>query len=101
MTHVSNWIEVMAGDRSTEAGFVSRRMAPPHDRYGPYSLAAWARERAIDLDYVDNCWLRVEVSADQLRAFLSDLYPPDDPYLLEVSRRLTGDRRYVIVAEEF
>ena len=104
MTYVSNWIEIKSDPpeldpdkiKTVVDGFPS-----PHDRYGPYALQAWAQKHDFEIEYIDNCWLRVEVSAVQLREFWEELYPHDPAYVSETMRRISPTESYVIVAEEF
>ncbi|KQY95052.1 MULTISPECIES: hypothetical protein [unclassified Brevundimonas] len=42
-------------------------------RFGPSEVSVWARKRAIDIYYVDNCWVRVPVTPEELRIFLHDM----------------------------
>jgi len=42
------------------------------DRFGPGGVSAWAKKREVDAYYVDNCWIHVPVTLDQLVAFLRD-----------------------------
>lgn len=41
-------------------------------RFGPGDVSAWAEKRGIDVYYVDNCWVRVPVTATELAAFLEE-----------------------------
>ncbi len=61
---------------------------------GPYRLADWAKERGLPIYYVDNCWVRVPVGAEDLGVFLREILgfsgpegePPHDipgPFLIE------------------
>jgi hypothetical protein len=104
LTYIANWIEVKGQESKTDSSkpkILSKDFAPPHDRYGPYQLQAWARRYGLEIDYVDNCWLRVEVSDAELRQFLEDLYPAEHPFVSEIVTRLSADTHYIIVAEEF
>jgi hypothetical protein len=64
---------------------------------GPYAAAAWARNRGLDIHYVDNCWLYVTVGRSDLEDFMLDILggtvAPD-------ARVLPG-RRYLLMAEEY
>lgn len=42
------------------------------DRFGPGGLSAWAEKRGIAVYYVDNCWVRVPITPDELGLFLQD-----------------------------
>lgn len=69
------------------------------DRWN-HPVARFAREQALAADYIDNCWVRVAMNADQLRRFLlqPDTPPPEAVALLS---RLRDDRWYVVSEEEF
>jgi hypothetical protein len=38
---------------------------------GPYAVGDWARNTGLPAYYVDNCWVRVPVTPDQLERFNS------------------------------
>ena len=102
MTYISNWIEVKRPDCETDTPeILSSRFSPPHENYGPYALRDWANRNNLSIDYVDNCWLRVELSDIQLRNFLSELYGPTHSYVCALIGQLRTESRYVVVAEEF
>jgi len=42
-------------------------------RFGPSEVSVWARKRAIEVYYVDNCWVRVPVTPGELKIFLQDM----------------------------
>jgi hypothetical protein len=104
MTYVSNWIEIK-GPRPNkdpaEPNCLIDRFPPPHDRYGPYKLQDWARTKGLHIEYIDNCWLRVDVTANQLRSFLDELYAEDRSQIAELLPKISANSEYVIVAEEF
>jgi hypothetical protein len=62
---------------------------------GPYGLADWAKERGLPIYYVDNCWVRVAVSKQELWIFLADV--------LGISQLepLADPGPFLIEAEEF
>ena len=47
------------------------------DRYGPYNFSAWAKAEGLQVYYVDNCFVRVPVTGEQLQRFL-DAHLPDE-----------------------
>jgi hypothetical protein len=65
---------------------------------GPYVLAGWAKERGLAAHYVDNCWVRVPVSAEELGQFLDSILGLTVAETLPPESR-TGD--FIIEAEEF
>lgn len=71
----------------------------PH--VGHVSVVRWAKDRGLEIAWVDNCWARVPVSRDQVISFLIDhtdpvqISPPTD-----WADRFLCDR-YVIEEEEF
>ncbi len=65
------------------------------------SVGGWARERDLPMTFVDNCWLRVTVTRDQILDFLRTntdpiQRPPPDGW----EAGFTCDR-YVLEEEEF
>lgn len=69
------------------------------DRFSPFDLSKWAKEAGLEVFYVDNCWIRVPVTADQLRAFYSaHLRPEDDARL---AAKVVDVTNYLLEAEEF
>ena len=62
-------------------------------------LWRWANDRSIAIHYIDNAWIRVPVTRDQLIEFLSE--KAEHPSAPEVwSADLTSDA-YVLEEEEF
>jgi hypothetical protein len=53
---------------------------PRSGRVGPYDLRDWAKREELEIEYIDNCYVKVPVGSGKLLAFLSDLFSPDDPY---------------------
>ena len=64
------------------------------------ALSRWARERDLPVYYVDNCWERVPVTAEQLRAFYREVLPAGrvDHGL---DKRVIDNHHYLIESEEF
>ena len=71
------------------------------ERYSPYALKDWAKEKNAAIEYVDSCWLRVEVGGKDLREFLTDLGREATPHVASALPRIEDGARYIIVAEEF
>ena len=85
---------------------------PPPKRFAgdlkrPYSVSwvfdtqAWAKTRGLPIHYVDNCWLKVEMSAGELTEFLRDIYGADHQAAEALVARLRTQDRYIVEAEEF
>jgi hypothetical protein len=64
------------------------------------ALSRWARERKLPVYYVDNCWERVPVTAEELRSFYREVLPAArvDPNL---DKRVIDNDHYLIESEEF
>ena len=103
MTYISNWIEKLdvTADHDSGSKIFAKDLPQPLSRFGPYELADWAKDRGLSIEYVDNCWVRVAVTGQDLIAFLAKHYGADHPFVLETRARVSGPCRYVIVAEEF
>lgn len=67
------------------------------DQCGPYGLSAWAKPRGHRLHYVDNCWVRAEVTGREVEAFLKEVLR-DGPGL---APSIVPEGRYLIEAEEY
>lgn len=107
MTHNSGWIEVLPGGASEPLD--SRRQGlkrfaglqgGPGEYWVP-RVEQWAKAKALEIHYIDNCWLRVAVSADQLVDFLEELAPQYGQWVAPLIVRVQRDDSYVIEAEEF
>lgn len=69
----------------------------PHARaVGPDRLAAWAAATDLPVHYVDNAWVRVPVSPEQLALFYAQVLGTP-----KLSIHPPADRLLVIEAEEF
>ncbi|MFZ4689315.1 MAG: hypothetical protein ACOYLS_08760 [Polymorphobacter sp.] len=65
-----------------------------------HSVARFARENALPADYIDNCWVRVAMNADQLTQFLTQ----DEASAIEAAdliEKVRPDLWYVVSEEEF
>lgn len=65
-------------------------------RLTPWDLREWAEERHLKFYIVDNCWVRVPLSRDQLNELFASRI--DDKVSFPA---IGGDMTYVIQAEEF
>lgn len=70
----------------------------PH-RFSPFDLSKWAEGEGLEVFYVDNCWVRVPVSADQLRAFCSVHIGP--VLNAGLAGKIVSGEHYLLEAEEF
>jgi hypothetical protein len=64
---------------------------------GPYTAAAWAKARDLEVHYVDNCWLYVTVNRNDLEAFMGEILEGQ----ASLSPRVLSDARYLLMAEEY
>jgi hypothetical protein len=104
MTYISNWIEIKGLGPNVDPAHPNcliDKFPPPNDRYGPYDLQTWAQKAGLHIEYIDNCWLRVETTAGQLRQFLEELYAKAPDNIAHAVRDISENETYVIVAEEF
>lgn len=69
------------------------------DRFSPYALAGWAERHGLEVYYVDNCWVRVPVNADQLRTFANEMLDADGA--AQVGKLISGSETYLLSAEEY
>jgi len=74
---------------------------PPSGRLGPYDLRYWAEDEGLEIEYIDNCYVKVPVGSDKLLAFLSDHFSTDNPYKASALPALAPDWEFVLAAEEF
>lgn len=101
MTFTSFFIEDHPDRESALAPFRSGadyRLFPLLQSISMPSVWATAREHALPVDYVDNCWMRVAVDADMLRLFLGT---NGDPNAAQAIERVEDDHWYVLNEEEF
>jgi hypothetical protein len=66
------------------------------ERCGPGELAEWAKQRGLQVHYVDNCWVRVRVLGRNLPDFYRDLLEAE-PMVANLDPHLA----YIVEAEEF
>ena len=108
MTYRSSWIEVLDEGQSE----------PEHPTYATKArtlleldnfangfsirtLCDWASSQGATLRYVDNCWVRVEVSAGELLHFLTNVLQVSETTIEKLRMPKSESSRYIIVSEEF
>jgi hypothetical protein len=101
LTYISFWLEAeKTGDPQTK-----RRAHdlpnPPFGRFGPYDLKSWATREGLEIDYVDNCWIRVPVPRVKLIEFFYEHYGQKVEFLLAIVASLPCGWEFTLVAEEF
>jgi hypothetical protein len=87
----------MALDRSELSTTVIKDLQEHARLCGAYRLSDWAKARGLERHYVDNCWVRVQASGEQVLEFLRDLIGPD----VAPIAGLDPSGAYLIEAEEF
>lgn len=105
MTFSSCWIEALGAATEgavPDAGSTIAKLGHPPmpDHYWPPVVIEWAKSAGLQIDAVDGAWLRVEVTAGELREFLARVSPKLIEKL-EADGALVDGRRYLIQAEEF
>ena len=108
MTYQTCWIEVLDRGQSEPLNptYVTRAtkladLDMLSARFSIQTLTRWAASQGAPSRYIDNCWVRVEVSAQQLLEFLTDVSPAPETVIKDIETRISQALRYVIVAEEF
>jgi hypothetical protein len=97
---MSFWLEVRKRGGG-EMKLAKRLPDPPSGRVGPYTLRHWANREGLEIEYIDNCHVKVPVDRGTLLAYLSELYNPHDPYPVSELPVLTPEWEFVLEAEEF
>ena len=100
MTYMSFWLEIRKRD-SGERKINKELPDPPSGRVGPYMLRDWAEREGLEIEYIDNCHVKVPVDRERLIALLTTLYSPEHPLLASVLPILTTECDFVLEAEEF
>jgi hypothetical protein len=107
MTYNEGWIEVLKGGASqplnsarTDLARFGKLFASPGDYWVP-RVQTWAKARGLDIHYIDNCWLKVAVSAAQVIEFLEGLKERDGEWVAALIARVDPNDSYIIEAEEF
>jgi len=108
MTYRSFWIEALDEGQSepeiptyaTRARNIAKldRFA---DKCSVRTLTDWASSQGASARYIDNCWVRVEVSVGQLFEFLTEIADIPESTLETLRTRTSDAYRCVMVAEEF
>ena len=108
MTYTTCKIDVLkdaAIERFPDCGI--RRLAFAADLEGPngqtptvWEVTAWADAHDKHIHYIDNCWIEVEFSAEELTGFIRDTRGADQE-AQELTARLSPSDRYILTAEEF
>ena len=101
MTYISFWLEATENDDQEAKRLAHNLPDPPSGRFGPYALKDWANRECLEIDYVDNCWLRVNVQRAKLIEFFTEIYGPQADYPLAIVAALPAEWEFTIVAEEF
>lgn len=109
MTYTSCWIEIL-DDASDTPDPTASTAGPTFSSLGPFPgkstywlplVQDWAKTRGHQIDWVDNSWLRVRVTAAQLMDFLETVLGPTDYRTVELKPQIAASIRYTVVAEEF
>lgn len=101
MTYISFWLEATKNDDPTAKPLAHGLPDPSSGRFGPYDLKDWATRENLEIDYIDNCWLRVPVQRDKLIEFLKEIYGPQANFPLAIVAALPAEWEFTVVAEEF
>lgn len=104
MTYKSLIIESHPSRESAHAPYVVGANRPAIISLNAYSFpksaTRYAKEKGLDIFYVDNAWLRIAIDGVCLREFLaygSATEPSYDEYIAKIN----DDRWYVIQEEEY
>jgi hypothetical protein len=98
MTFSSCWIETQNDQGGQVLCRLDRPLGSAH--YWLPVVLDWANSKGCEVCWVDNCWVRINVSGRQLSEFLAHNVQPDKrPPGADFSP--APDHRYVLVAEEF
>jgi hypothetical protein len=74
---------------------------PSTGRVSPYALKAWAIRESLDIQYIDNCYLKVAVKRGQLHSYFTELYGVEEPFPNALLAAFGPEWNFVIAAEEF
>jgi hypothetical protein len=107
MTYNEGWIEVLKGGAAVpldssrkDLGRFGKLFARPGGYWVP-RVQKWANTRGLHIHYIDNCWLRVAVTAQQLVEFLEGLVERRESWVEALIARVDSDDSYIIEAEEY
>lgn len=101
MTYISFWLEAENASDPKAKPLAHDLPDPPSGRFGPYALKAWATREHLEIDYIDNCWIRVQMHRPKLIEFLSEIYGQEAEFPLAIVAALPAEWEFVVVAEEF
>jgi hypothetical protein len=102
LTYISFWLEAAKSDGQDAKHLTHDLPDPPSGRFGPYDLKWWATREHLEIDYVDNCWLRVRVQRAKLVEFFKEIYGKEAGFPLAIVAALPGEwKNFMLVAEEF
>jgi hypothetical protein len=101
LTYVSFWLEATKTDDQQAECLAHDLPDPPSGRFGPYALKDWATRERLEIDYVDNCWLRVPVQREKLIEFIQEVYGQESGLPLAIVAALSAEWEFTLVAEEF
>jgi hypothetical protein len=101
LTYISFWLEATNSEDPQAKDLAHDLPDPPSGRFGPYDLKNWANRERLEIDYIDNCWLRVSVQREQLVEFFKELYGQKADFPLAIVAALPDEWEFTLVAEEF
>jgi hypothetical protein len=101
LTYISFWLEAEKTNDPEAKKLAHDLPDPPSGRFGPYALKAWANREHLEIDYVDNCWLRVQVRRAKLIEFFKEIYGNEAAFPLAIIAALPDEWEFIVVAEEF
>lgn len=101
MTYISFWLEAAKSDDQEVKHLAHDLPDPPSGRFGPYDLGNWASREQLEIEYIDNCWLRVQVQRAKLIEFIKELYEHEAAFPLAIVAALPDEWEFTLVAEEF
>ena len=103
MTYRSCWIEELSAPTPASAeseGTLIAWLDRVDGFPSVHQLGEWAKASGLPIHYVDNCWVRVRASPEQLKSYLErTLASGADARTIIDS--IKPDASYVIVSEEF
>lgn len=97
---MSFWLEVRKRG-SKEKRLKQDLPDPPSGRVGPYDLRYWAEREELEIEYIDNCFVKVPAERGQVLAFLNELYKPNDAFPVSALPTLSPEWEFILAAEEF
>jgi hypothetical protein len=101
LTYISFWLEAEKTEDQETTRLTHDMPDPPSGRFGPYGLRDWATREDLEIDYSDNCWLRVQVQRAKLIEFFREIYGQEAEFPLAIVAALPDEWEFTLVAEEF